>query len=376
MEGCDALEDGGPSELLERRYTRFATGGAGLIWFEAVAVCAEGRASKNQLYMTDENVDKFKELVRFIKGISTDVKIICQLTHSGRFSKPDGSPRPLLACHDPFLDARYPAHKDIPEVSDAYLDGVPAMYEKSARLAAEAGFDGVDIKACHRYLVSELLAAFTRGGAYGGSFENRTRLITDIFRAVRKYASPDFILASRLGVSDVIEYPYGFGVDKDDKWIPDFSEPIRLLNVLRGIGLSLVNVTMGTPYYNADVNKPHGADAPKSVDRLLNGAAVLVRGCPGLKFVSTGYSFLKSSAFARASEMLAAGKTDFVGFGRLAFAYPGFAADLLAGNVPADGRCCAACNKCSEILRKGGTAGCVIRDKEVYMPVYKNTVMN
>ena len=98
-------------------------------------------------------------------------------------------------------------------VSDAYLDSLVSHYVDSARWAYEAGFDGVDIKSCHRYLLSELLASHTRSGKYGGAFENRTRLLLSIIKAVKAEVPSSFIIACRFNVFDAHPYPYGFGED-------------------------------------------------------------------------------------------------------------------------------------------------------------------
>ena len=76
------------------------------------------------------------------------------------------------------------------------------MYKRQL-LAREVGFDGVDIKSCHRYLLSELLASHTRGGKYGGSFENRTRFLRQTIRAVREAVGDDFIVACRFNVFEM-----------------------------------------------------------------------------------------------------------------------------------------------------------------------------
>lgn len=112
----------------------------------------------------------------------------------------------------------------MPVVTDEYLDTLPDAFARAAKLAENAGFDGIDIKACHGYLLSELLSAHTREGKYGGSFENRTRLMLDITDAVRAVLRPETILASRLSVSDMIDYPYGFGVSETVPASPDFTE--------------------------------------------------------------------------------------------------------------------------------------------------------
>ena len=374
MEGCDSLDNGAPSDLTIRRYEKFAQSGAGLIWFEAVAVCREGRSSANQLYLTEENKESFVSLVKRIKQINPLIKIICQVTHSGRFSKPNGVPEPCLAFRDPYLDERYPAHKNFEPVSDEYLDGLVERYEKTAQIAKEVGFDGIDIKACHRYLMDELLSAHTRKGKYGGSFENRARLIRDVFDAVRKYADDNFILCSRFNAYSAIDYPYGFGVDsKTGK--ENFEEPIKLLKILQEKGLSMINLTMGTPYYNPHVNKPHKnqfEEASQSVDRLLKGAETIKKNCKGLVVVSTGYTYLKDGAYARANEMIEKGNADIIGFGRLAFAYPNFAKDIVESSKLDKAKCCVCCNKCSELLRAGLYTGCVVKDTETYLPIYLN----
>ncbi len=375
MEGSDANSDGTPGELTKRRYLSFAAGGAGLIWFEAVAVAKEFRASPNQLIISEENLHTFADLVSRIKTINPNVKLICQLTHSGRFSRPEGVPNALSVMRDPFLDKRYPEHTSFPIVTDEYLSALPRRFAAAAALCKRAGFDGVDIKACHRYLVSELLAAHTRVGRYGGTLENRSRLIDEIFQEISPLASGGFLLCSRFGVYDAIPYPFGFGVDRENGGV-DLSEPIAVLKKLQSRGLSLVNVTMGTPYFNSHVNKPHKSefcDPEHSISNLIEGARQIKRACEGLSVVSTGLSYSKEKAFIRGNAMLTAGDADFIGFGRLAFANKNFAFELLNGALDAS-KCCIACNKCSELLRAGLPSGCVVRDSEVYVPIYRKLV--
>ena len=184
MEGFDAAPDGSPQELTFRRYRRYAAGGAGLIWFEATAILHEARSNPAQLYLHRGNVDVYRRLVEETRRAAREAFgrepiLIVQLTHSGRYSKPAGVPVPLIAHHSAVLDPLHKLPADYPLVTDDYLDRLQDTYVEAARLAAEAGFDGVDIKSCHRYLLSELLASFTREGKYGGSFENRTRMLRE-----------------------------------------------------------------------------------------------------------------------------------------------------------------------------------------------------
>lgn len=190
MEGCDSELDGTPGELVQRRYTRFAAGGAGLLWWEANAVVEEGRANERQMMLRDENQKVFENLIRSSKAAAaqkngeqhTPLNIL-QLTHSGRYARPHGhAPAPIIPQHDPILDPRSGVKAEQAVCTDEYLDSLVERYVHSAKLAQAVGFDGVDVKSCHRYLLSELLASHTREGKYGGSFENRSRLLLTIIR--------------------------------------------------------------------------------------------------------------------------------------------------------------------------------------------------
>lgn len=384
MEGSDAEPDGSPGELTARRYDRFVRGGAGLIWFEAVAVEPRAKASARQLWINSGNADSYKRLFDAMMHVAREQYgpahtplVIMQLTHSGRFSKPEGKPAPILACHDPYLDERFKVPADYPVISDGELEALEDKFVEAAILAEKAGFHGVDLKACHRYLNSELLSAHTREGAYGGTFEGRTRFLLNIAGKVRGAVGRDFIIASRLNIYDGIPYPYGWGVDRQDVKKMDLSEPKRLVAALYEKGVGLVNLTMGTPYFNPHVNRPYdnGAYVPDEhplmgVARLANGIAEIQQAFPEMKVVGTGYSWLRHFAANLAASAIEGGNVSIAGFGREAFAYPDFARDIMETGSMKKEKCCIACSKCAEILRAGGTAGCVIRDSEVYAPVY------
>ena len=211
MEGCDGTPEGRPGELTLRRYDRFAEGGAGMIWVEASAVLPEGRANPRQLYITEENLESFQRLAdrireKAVKKTGKAPLLVLQITHSGRYSKPHGFPEPLIAYQNPIFE------KDAPIdpsriLSDSDLDRVGEALVKGASLAEKAGFDGADIKCCHRYLNSELLSAYTREGRYGGSFENRTRLLRESVAGAREICSDSFIVTTRLNVYDGFPIP-------------------------------------------------------------------------------------------------------------------------------------------------------------------------
>lgn len=380
MEGCDGNADGTPAELTLRRYKRLAEGGSAIIWFEATACREDGRANPRQLWITEENLDSFKKIVNDIKEDSMKANgfeplVVMQATHSGRYSKPHGFPEPLIAYNNPIFEGNNPIDKSR-ILSDDELDRIGAALVESSKLAEIAGFDGVDIKCCHRYINSELLSAYTRDGKYGGSFENRTRLLRESIEGAMQSTGKDFIVSSRLNVYDGFEYPYGFGVSKEGGLAFDPEEPIKLLKELRALGVELLNITMGNPYFNPHVNRPFalggydpGEHPLEGVARMLNGIALLKKEVPELKIISSALSYLGVVAPQVCAAFIKDGGFDFCGFGRTILAYPDYANDILAGGMKKD-KICLCCSKCSEMMRAGGTPGCVMRDK-LYSDIYR-----
>lgn len=225
MEGCDATADGAPGELTYRRYRRFGAGGAGLLWVEACAVVPQGRANPHQLWIHKGTVDAFARMLEEARTAAADSMgtqhnpfFVLQLTHSGRYSKPRSTPSPIIAFHDPYLDPTRGIPIDQPVISDDELEALEDAYVEAARLAFLAGFDAVDLKACHRYLVNELLAGHTREGKYGGSYENRTRFLKNIIGKIRNELGKDRIITCRLNVHDAHPYPYGWGMIQAIQW--------------------------------------------------------------------------------------------------------------------------------------------------------------
>ena len=381
MEGCDGAADGSPDELTVRRYQRLAEGGTGIIWFEATAISHESRANPRQLWMTEGNLDSFRRLAdeireRGLRANGYAPLILLQATHSGRYSKPEGKPAPIIAYNNPLFEGDNPISPDR-IITDEGIDRVREGLVATARLAERAGFDGVDIKCCHRYLNSELLSAYQRPGRYGGSFENRTRLLREAIGGAMAVCGRDFIVSSRLNVYDGFAYPLGFGVSPDGG--TDFApaEPIRLLGELAAMGVELLNITMGNPYFNPHVNRPFargGYEAPEhpleGVARMLQGIAHLKRAVPELKLISSGMSYLGAAAPGVAAGFIEAGGFDFAGFGRTILAYPDFARDILREGEMKREKLCLCCSKCTELMRGGSTPGCVVRDR-LYTALYK-----
>jgi 2,4-dienoyl-CoA reductase-like NADH-dependent reductase (Old Yellow Enzyme family) len=379
MEGADSNDDGSPGELTLRRYHRYAGGGAGLIWFEAVAVNESGRANSSQLYLNENTVGAFKSMVETVRERAQEVMgkdfepyLVIQLTHSGRF----GENRNILFHHD-LVDKAAGISKEKAVMTDEELEQLEDDFLKTARLAREAGFDAVDIKACHRYLLSENLAAHSRKGRYGGDYENRTKLLKNTIKKIAEEVEID--LAVRMNVYDAIPYPYGWGTDQEGN--EDHTEPERLVRELENLGVKLINITAATPYLWPHINRPYdlpgsrGYQPPEhpfiGVERLLRLGRVVQEAASKAIVVGTGFSWLRQFAPYVAAGVIKNGWATMVGFGRQAFAYPDFARDIVENRALNPRKVCITCSKCAELKAGKKHSGCVVRDKEVYLPIYR-----
>ena len=376
MEGSDGTEDGTPGPLTIRRYERFAKSGAGLIWFEAVATVTEGRASAHQLFLSEDNADAFKRLNDHIREVCMRENgfvplIVMQATNSGRYAKPTGLPKPMIAYNCPPLEDTPLNNEHI--LTDDQLRRYEEAFENTAKLSQRAGFDGMDVKCCHRYLASELLSAYTRPGEYGGSYDNRTRFLKNAYRAAKAGSTGNFFLTSRLNAYDGFPYPYGFGVH-EGSLEPDLYEPIRLIRELREeFNIPLINITMGNPYKNPHVNRPYdrGNYVPDEhpitgLGRMMRGIADIQAAILDLPVLGSAFTYLRQFSINLAAGMVSGGYSAMAGFGRMAFAYPDFIKDARETGRIDKKKVCVTCGKCALLLRGGTPAGCVLHDKEVY----------
>jgi 2,4-dienoyl-CoA reductase (NADPH2) len=380
MEGFDADNDGSPSDLTFRRYGRYAQGGSTLIWFEATSVTSEGRSNPHQLWIHSKSLDPFKRLVEETRqtarksyGQGHDLFLVLQLTHSGRYAKPRGKPEPQIVCSNPHLS---PSGDDTDLVSDDDLRYLRDTFIEAIQLAHEAGFDAVDIKACHGYLLHELLGARGRtNSSYGGPFENRIRLISEIAERGR-HRQPAIQTALRLSATDGIPYPYGFGVADGEKSSINLTEPTTLIGHLIEKGCSLFNITIGNPHHKSHFSRPFdralpGSDLPdehplEGVERLLKVTAELQRQFPDIPFVSTGYSWLRQFLPHVGSAAIHQGMAAFMGLGRCAFAYPDAPRDLMENGSMDRKKVCITCSGCTQRMREGQPTGCTVRDSALY----------
>jgi NADPH2 dehydrogenase len=412
MEGCDGELDGRPGELTYRRYRRFGAGGAKLIWGEACAVSEEGRANTRQIYLYESNKSDFARLVadcraehRKATGDDADLAIGLQLTHSGRYSYR----RPIIATHDPLLDPRTFANKktgekvtrDYPIISDDELKGLVDQYVVAAKLAKDVGFDFVDVKQCHRYLLNELLGARNRPGPYGGSLENRTRLARDIFSALQSVGIP---LATRMNVFDSIPFhngpdgngapdewtaplANGWGMKENDPFTVDLTEPLQWIGEMRNLGVKLINVTLGNPYAQPHFGRPFetpppdGYESPEhplyGVDRHFKATETIQHAYPDMAIVGTGYSYLQDFLPQAGAGNLRDGRVSFVGVGRASLSQPDFALQVKEHGKLDRKRVCRTFSYCTALMRAKDhplgqyPTGCPPFDKEAYGDIWK-----
>jgi 2,4-dienoyl-CoA reductase-like NADH-dependent reductase (Old Yellow Enzyme family) len=376
LEGCDCTNEGTPTDSTVRRYQRLGGGGAGVIWFEACAVTPESRSSAYQMMLTRENVGECRRLVEECRaaakasmGADHAPLLIIQLTHSGWHSHPV----PALVRPRPEVNQHLGLEEDYPLLTDEELDRLQENFVASALLAREAGFDGVELKACHGYMVGDLLGAFGRENSrYGGeAYENRTRFIREVHARVVEDV-PDLLVTVRLDAYSAHPYPYGWGVSRTDPERLDLAEPLRLAGELKKQGAPIVSMTCGRPLPES---KGIGTEEPSRVvldlargARMIHVVRNLQEAYPNLPLVGRGYSDFREFFPWFAAGAVQAGWAAMVGVGRLALAYPDFARDLLRDGRLDPERVCIGCYGCGHLLMQRQPVGCVVRDAEFYGP--------
>ena len=382
MEGADSTEDGRPSNYTERRYTNEAIGGSGIIWYEAISLAEEGRSSKTQLLMNEHTLDDFKRMNERVKETGLKANgfepfLVMQSNHSGRYSNPGNRPAPMIAQRNSWLESFRPAD-DSCIVSDDYLKRMEESFGDSARLAKMAGFDAVDIKSCHGYLFQEVIAAYDRPGEYGGCYENRSKLLKNSIRAAKQYEDDRFLVTARIGIYD--GYPAecrGFGQAPDGSM--DLTEPKRLIRELHDeLGVGFIDITMGNPYATTHVTRPFDAgkyppdEHPfEGLSRMIHGIGEVKAACPEMIIYGSAPTYLREFSDLYAAGAVEQGLCDGLLFGRMSFADPDFANEIVKNGRIDPKRVCLTCGKCGDLIRAHKPTGCVIRDSKTFMPFYK-----
>ena len=361
MEGVDSLPSGAPSELTFRRYGRFARGGAGLIWLEATATSQAGRSHRYQLMLNEKTLPAFQRLVDGIReeGLRQNgfaPYLVIQAHHAGRMAEG----RPMVARFYPGRDEKLRGFTG-KLVSDGELEAVEEEMGNFAGLAKKAGFDAVEIKCCHGYLLGELLSAYERPGKYGGSFENRTRLTRNAVKAAKVHRDARFLVTARLGIRDGEPYPYGFGVRKDGGDAPDMTEPVRLVKEFAREGMPFLNLSLGLTLTAAAEKNPL-----LDLARIADLTGQVKKACPEMTVSGTAFSYFREFAGLHAAGCVEEGVCDHVLFGRMAFADPDFPRELRDTGRIDPGKTCLACGGCGRLIGARKPTGCVVRDRETY----------
>ncbi len=407
MEGWDGTTTGAPTNEVKRRWRRFGESGAKLIYGgEAMAIRPDGRANPNQLIINETNLTDLTELRDTLAkahrnrfGNTDDLVVGFQLTHSGRFCRPNDNAifEPRVACRHPILDRKFKVTSDENILTDDEVTELIGDYVKAARIARDAGADFVDIKHCHGYLLHEFLGAYTRPGRYGGSFENRTRILKEIVSGIRADGN-DIDLGVRISAFDLVPhrpdpekskpgklgsgvpedfetpYPFQFGINHDDPTQIDLAEPFRFVELCGRLGIKLLNVSGGSPYYNPHCQRP--AAYPPSdgyqpahdplidVARLLDAARQLrTQIPPGMALIGTGYSYLQEYLPHVAQAVVRDGWADLVGLGRMVLSYPHLPADVLERGALEKRLICRTFSDCTTAPRNGLPSGCFPLDE-------------
>ncbi len=422
MEGWDGTPAGGITDEVRRRWRRFGESGAGILCGgEAMAVRPDGRANPHQLVISPATERDLAELMSLARaahreryGAAAAERLIIgfQLTHSGRFCRPREKtrPEPRVAFRHPLLDRRFGVESDAQVFTDDDFERLRDAYVVAARVARSAGADFVDLKHCHGYLLHELLGAHTRPGRYGGSFENRTRFLRELVAAIRADGNP-MDLAVRLSAFDFVPfrpdparsapgkpgpgipedfrdclpYRYGFGVRADHPLEPDLTETFRFAELCLELGIKLLNLSAGSPYYNPHIQRPamyppgdgyqppedplvgvarqvHVVKRVKEHLRQIHAAKSEFRNPKSengeLVVVGSAYSYLQEFLPLVAQAVLRAGWVDVVGLGRAVLSYPTMLADAVQTGRLESRQICRTFSDCTTAPRNGLISGC------------------
>ena len=229
-----------------------AVGGAGLVFTEATAVTADGRITAQDLGLwNDEQIEPLQRITRFISAQGAVAGI--QLAHAGRKAS---TYRPWLGKHGsvkpdeggwvpvgPSPIAFDPQHTQPRQLDDAEIAKVIQAFVDAAKRSLKAGFKVVEVHAAHGYLLHQFLSPLSnqRRDQYGGSFENRIRLVLQVTEAVRAVWPEELPVFVRVSATDWVE----------DGWNPD--ETVELARRLKALGADLIDVSSGGTAVNAEI---------------------------------------------------------------------------------------------------------------------------
>lgn len=319
-----AEEDGSISSRQLDLYRNLARGGVGLIITGHAYVLISGKASPRQVAIDD---DRFIPGLRQLASVvhESSAKIFLQLSHAGRQTK-----EKICGCQPLAPSAVYePVYKVMPrEMSQAEIEEVIQAFVAAARRAKEAGFDGLQLHCAHGYLLSSFLSPYTnrRQDQWGGSLDNRARIILKILRQIRKEAGENFPVIAKLNSTDYL--PHGFEIE----------EAIRVAQMLEEEGLAALEVSGGSAESGKGSMWP--GVRPEEEEGYFVPAASLIK--RNLQIPVIGLGGLRSLKVME--KFVAEGQVDMVSLSRPLIREPDLIARFEQGEASASK--CISCNKC------------------------------
>ena len=336
-------EDG----MITERYIRYieekAKGGWGMVITEDYAVNenAKGYQFIPGLY-NDRQIEGNKKLTETIHKY--DTKLFCQMYHPGRQSKHavNGNVQPVApsAIKDPFC-------MDLPrEISREEIHQIVRDFGDTARRVKESGFDGIEIHAAHGYLISEFLSPFTnkRVDEYGGCFENRTRILDEIYACIRENVGSDFPVQVRISAN---EYLLGGRTEADTYELVRHLDELGVdaIHVSNGMYASPVIRQIIAPMYTEHA---FNMDTAEQVKKLVSCPVIVTNRINDPKMADT---------------ILKMGKADFIGMGRGSLADPYLPAKAKAGEFEKIRYCIGCLQGCEAGLLAGTCATCLVNPR-------------
>lgn len=391
LEAADSDMQGTPTKRTRERYLDYARGCAGLIWFEACSIdFPEARSHDSMLVISEENIGAYRSIVEEVKEVSREslktigsegrAHLVLQLSHAGRYRVHKNMRSPAISFRFPGADEAFGITGSMGRVvTDSELEDIKDAYIRASKLAIEAGFDTVDIKACHGYLLNDLLAGADRKGRYGGeTLDERTKFQLETMKAVVE--ETEGMVTSRMNAYDGFPPPYGFGssssVSPEGLAFFNPSEPAELIRRMQELGVKFVNVSLGNPYFSQFLTRPFDTKMPgqkespfhpiKGVERHFEIVGALKKEVPNMLFLGAGYSWLREHGVNAAAYNIEQSKVDIAGWGRLAIANPGFPKEVLQDGSLNPNKVCVTCSGCSRLLRAGMHVGCIVQNPEAY----------
>lgn len=367
MECTDADDQGNPTEKTYRRYRRLFEGGAGIVVLEAITVTYDSRGRLHQLSIMPRNAKALAEFVKEMRRVNDKTLFIWQLTHSGELSHPDFSKR-VCVKNLPGFGGELLSEDDIKKIIDQFVE--------SAKIAHDAGADGVDFKNCHGYLMSQLVRPYNdRNWKYGGSWENRTRATYEVYERIAKEVNdPEFIVGSKVSMWE--GFPGGQGTGGPSSPIIDLTESLDLIKGMEKRGAKFILVSAGSPSITLALSQPDktipddvylhfgfqkAARQALKPETVVIGSAysVLRDGKNGLKAVKRE----EASLTYWADKNIRDGVTNMIAIGRQSFADPYLPKKLKEGKEN-EIHWCTACDNCIELLIRQRPVGCTTYERE------------